>query len=337
MRILLIKKGALGDVLMTTPLIRQLKNSQNCQIDYIVGKSSALILKDNPYIDQLHVLDDDVFMSKNVFKLAKYYFSLRGKYDYVFVLDKHWYFALLTKLIGGVLVGFYRDLPSRYLLNKMVRYDNVNHYQGYYYLDLLTACNLCAVNYEDIKLDLIVTTTDIANVCTKLNSLNVGDYVVIVNSGGNNSFEKTGIRMLPQKVFQQLVQVLLESGTTVILSGGKVDFENNQKLICLLGNPAKLYNFAGDLSFSETGALFASATHVYTTDCGAMHLAVSVIPHKFTGYFAITSPKHFLPICLQSHARWYDEAIYNKNYQLYGEMRGKEPQYFTQLQFPRDL
>lgn len=336
-KILLIKKGALGDVLMTTPLVRQLKQGNQCRVDYITSKSSAIVLKDNQYIDKLYELNDSVFQLKNIIKLAKFYLSLRNQYDYVFVLDKHWYFALVAKLIGGITIGFYRDKLSKYLLNRIAIYNNVERYQGDYYLDLLNISGIILANYEDIQLDLMITDINQQKVDNVLQQNNISNYAVVINSGGNNSFEKTGVRMLPQDKFIDLVNSLLAQYKTVILSGAQVDYDNNQQLMQHINNPSHLYNFAGKLSFSETGVLFKKSEHVYVTDCGALHLAIIAAPNKFTAYFGVTNPRHIVPEYLMKNSIWYDKNIYNESYQLYGALRANEPNYFSKLSFPRDL
>ena len=58
MRILFFKIGALGDTLMTTPLLRQLKrNFANVKIDYLIGKFSAQSLEGNKNIHNIIKFD----------------------------------------------------------------------------------------------------------------------------------------------------------------------------------------------------------------------------------------------------------------------------------------
>lgn len=52
-KVLIIKLGAIGDVLRTTPILRVLRN---CDIVWITGKESHPILKNNPYIGKLITL-----------------------------------------------------------------------------------------------------------------------------------------------------------------------------------------------------------------------------------------------------------------------------------------
>lgn len=55
-RVLIIKLGALGDVLRTTPLLRGLKRDlDGCEIIWLTSPASARLLRGNPLIDQLWI------------------------------------------------------------------------------------------------------------------------------------------------------------------------------------------------------------------------------------------------------------------------------------------
>ena len=54
MNVLIIKVGALGDVLRTTPLLRVLQG----KVTWITSTKAAPLLRDNPYIDHLHCIED---------------------------------------------------------------------------------------------------------------------------------------------------------------------------------------------------------------------------------------------------------------------------------------
>ena len=97
-QILIVKRGALGDILMATPFLRQLhKWFPDAQIDFITSKPFAGILHNNPYVSKIFALDDSFFHIKNILKTIKYFLKLRHKYDYVFALDKHYYFIITTR------------------------------------------------------------------------------------------------------------------------------------------------------------------------------------------------------------------------------------------------
>jgi ADP-heptose:LPS heptosyltransferase len=57
MKILIIRFSSIGDIVLTTPVIRSLKQQLNAEIHYLTKPSFESILKTNPNIDQLHILD----------------------------------------------------------------------------------------------------------------------------------------------------------------------------------------------------------------------------------------------------------------------------------------
>lgn len=93
MKILLIKQTSLGDVLHMTPVIRALKKwKPESEIDIVTDKRALGILKNNPYINKLYVLDiykyeKEIFQSPlKFFSTIKEFFShikevRKKKYD----------------------------------------------------------------------------------------------------------------------------------------------------------------------------------------------------------------------------------------------------------------
>lgn len=75
MKILLIKQTSLGDVLHMTPVIRALKKwKPEAEIDIVIDKRALGILKNNPYINKLYVLDIYKY-EKEIFKSPLKFFS----------------------------------------------------------------------------------------------------------------------------------------------------------------------------------------------------------------------------------------------------------------------
>ncbi len=337
-KILLIKRGAIGDLLMATPFIRQLKNSTNCSIDILVGKDASIVLKENHYINNKFIIDDSWFTIRNAHKFIKYLHELRkNNYDYVFVLDKHWYFNLCANILGGITIGFKREGISRYLLDYSVKYDDVCKYHGIYNLDLLSKIKPQSVNYNDLSLGLAIGNDARIKVDNWLSKANIIDFVVVVNSGGNNAYETNGARMLPKGKVLLLIKELSKIYSKVLLVGGKSDYENYSDYMDCLNSLSNVINIAGVFNLAASAYLLSLSKKSYITDCGALHLAVaSGCKDNLVAMFASTNPKHVLPENLVSRAYWSDEDIYDKNYSLYGNKKVKHPEYFTKLKI-RDL
>src|SRR6476659_6122823 len=59
MKFLIIRFSSIGDIVLTTPVIRCLKKQlQDAEVHYVTKAQYKSILENNPYIDKLHLLTD---------------------------------------------------------------------------------------------------------------------------------------------------------------------------------------------------------------------------------------------------------------------------------------
>ena len=62
MKILIIRFSSIGDIVLTTPVIRVLKSQiDHVQIHYATKRQYQGMLMENPYVDKVHVLDKSLF------------------------------------------------------------------------------------------------------------------------------------------------------------------------------------------------------------------------------------------------------------------------------------
>ncbi len=60
-KILILRFSSIGDIVLTTPVIRCLKTQiKEAEIHYCTRKSYAGILEGNPHVDQLMLLEDNL-------------------------------------------------------------------------------------------------------------------------------------------------------------------------------------------------------------------------------------------------------------------------------------
>ncbi|WOE70345.1 putative lipopolysaccharide heptosyltransferase III [Hydrogenimonas thermophila] len=104
MKILVIKFRHIGDVLLSTSLIKNLKlNYPNAQIDYVLNKDCAEMVSHNPFINKIFSYDRKEIRSKNFIKrlIEEYYFIksiISNKYDLVINLTEGDRGAIISKL-----------------------------------------------------------------------------------------------------------------------------------------------------------------------------------------------------------------------------------------------
>ncbi|EKD44455.1 MAG: hypothetical protein ACD_71C00129G0003 [uncultured bacterium (gcode 4)] len=154
-KILLFKLGAIGDVLMTTPFVRQLRRGlwEENDITYMVGKRSSEVLVWNPNIDEIIMFDEDIFSKRDIWRWMRLIFRLRKlakEYETIVVFDKHWILSL-TAFLGwfGRRIWFDRMGKEGRLLTDELYYD-ASKREVEYYLDLLQSFWIKA-DYNDQK------------------------------------------------------------------------------------------------------------------------------------------------------------------------------------------
>lgn len=300
MKILLWKVGALGDVLMTTPLIRQLRaHLPQAHLSYLVGQSAQAALHGNPHLDRIVTFDERILIDARLHHLGRLLPLLRG-YDAIFVLDKHWIFTCLAWLVRAPLrIGFQRRWQEGLPLTHAVPYGPLRH-EIDYYLDLMEVAGWPTAR-NDIALEPPSETAFTTE----------PDCVVLINSGGNNPHEQSEVRRMPDALFGALVETCAaRHQVSFIGSAAEVSYYKRF-------SGAGRNNLCGRTSLAEATSLLRQAGQVVTTDTGLMHLSAAVNPNV-TAVFGPTHPQRKCP----PGARWVwlDEAQYDARYELFGTL-----------------
>lgn len=316
-RILFLKFGALGDILMATPLVRQTRRAfPKSQIDFQTAKPFGIALQGNRHLDAIHTFAPEIFTNRQLGKTLRLCREIRRRhYDAVFVLDKHPVFALIARLAGiPIRVGFARDLACQMFLTHSTPFGELRH-DLISNLDLLSAVGIGA-DYTDYRMEFRRDGVTVAKP--------VGSYFACTNSGGDNAREATGIRRLPRESFLDLLADL-SLRKTVVLLGGKSDYQYYSALEL----PSNVLNLAGTTSLPQCAELIAGADEFFTTDCGLMHLAATT-DTPICAFFGPTHPGRKAPLRENVRTHWADAAIYDPEYDRRGRLRSGE-RYFQTL------
>lgn len=305
MKVLLWKIGALGDVVMTTPLVRQLRrNLPDAQIDYLVGRSFRAVLDGNPHLDRVLDFDDSILFTVKPGGLPDILRLLRG-YDLIFVLDKHWVFTWMAWLAGARRrIGYRRRAFEGWPLTTAVPYGPLKQ-DVQYFLDVLEAAEL-QVDREDIRPELPAPEPYPVP----------GPYVVAINAGGNNPGESSDVRQLPRPLFEGLVAHLAARRQVVFL-GSRSERAYYEPFTERYG----ALNLCGVTSLRQSWGVLSKADAVYTTDTGLMHMA-GAVNDNVLGIFGPTHPLRKCP----PGARWVWKAehMHDPRYELFGRVpRGR--------------
>lgn len=294
-KILVIRAGMLGDVLLTTSLVKAIrKKYPKTKIYYLVGEWSKDILKDNKDINKLIAFDDTIVFKRKFFQVLNLIRTLRKeRFDLCFVLDKSYLwniFAFLCKI--PFRIGFDRE-GEGFCNNLNVKFDGTKHELDYY----LEICRLLDIKLEEDREDinLAISKKDevFATGIIKKYNLENKTIIGIAPGGAKNPGQEMTVKRWPKERYIELINRLIKNKKiSVILFGGKDDVGLAQDIA--KNTRANIVNLAGKSTIQESAALIKKCNLFITHDSGLMHIAAAVkIP--LLVLFGPTSATRFAP------------------------------------------
>ncbi len=264
-RILIIRFGVLGDVILTTPVIQYIKNKfPDAKVDFLIKTKYHLLVKYHPAIDQIYTIEDNSTI-KDLFATIKE--LNKNKYDLIIDLHANLRsFFVETFLNANYEKTYSKDIFKRRLLIalKINLFNKKKHVVERY---LKTIDN--NFDPETLPLPEIYTSLEIKQRVEQfLKTLNLkSDEILIGLNPGAIYFTKRWA----VKKFVELGQLLLNQfNVRIFLLGGKEDKILSMEIAELLGEKAVVLN--GDLNILEVFELIKHLRFVLTGDTGLMHL-----------------------------------------------------------------
>lgn len=267
LNILIIRLSSIGDILLSTPFIRQLRNFyKNARIEFVIKDIFSELVIDNPNLDTVHVLKQ--VNGKQNLKELKNQLSL-SSYDIIFDLHNNFRSNYLKRRINAkyvrtikkdkckqfVLVYFKKDIyktrltiPDRYLA-LAADFEILDDQKG---LEFFWKSDL----------------EDKINKIAEEAGLNINrPYICLAPGAG--FFTKRW----PVEYFQELKQRIIEQFAFQVVILGD---QNEKNLGRLLDGPGQIYDFTGKLSLTETGIVLSKSMALVSNDSGLMHMATAV-------------------------------------------------------------
>lgn len=272
-RILVIQTAFLGDVILATPVLSELKRLfPDAQLDMLVKKGNESLLLNNPHLHELHVLNKSNGKWKAIFGLIKEF--RKNEYDLVINLHRFGSSGLITAFSKGKKRYGFRKNPFSFLYSK--RFDHkIGDGTHEVERNLSVIAEFGAVTRK--RPELFPSEKDHSAVEEYVKE----KYYCIAPA--SVWFTK----QLPAEKWIELIGKLDEDATIYIL-GAPNDQELGDSII-EKSNREEVINLAGKLSLLQSAALMKSATRSYVNDSGPLHLASSVNANV-TAFFCSTVP-----------------------------------------------
>jgi len=295
-KILLIKLGAVGDLVLVSPFFDQLrKHFPHSEIVLIVGRSSHAAVENNPNIDRIILADDYVLYHGRLLTRLLEFFRLilklrKEEFDLTFILHRAWSFNLLAYLIGvQVRVGFGRGHEGMFLTHPTSVHGVQNERESY--LDLLRGMNIPAV-YEKTYYFLSDEEKDFLGLYLERYDIGSDEEMIAISPGGGDSAKSTmATKRWPVENYIGLIQRLQnDRPCRVILCGGPSDRKIANKIIKSCPDCLDIT----DLSFGDMASLFRRCSIFIGNDSAPNHIA-SAMGIPCVGIWGPTDPRQWAP------------------------------------------
>ena len=254
MKILIIRFSSIGDIVLTTPIIRCLKQQlKDAEVHFITKKQFGGILESNPYVDKLYTIE------KNISEATK---DLK-KENYDFVIDLHHNLrsALAKATIGKKSKSFHKLNLEKWLMVNL----RINKLPNTHIVDrFFETVKSLEVKNDGKGLDYFIPEKDEVNIKTLPAEFHNGYIGFVIGA-------RCMTKQLPK---EKIISICKKISMPIVLLGGKEDFEKGEA-IKLQVSSHKILNACGKYNLHQSASLVNQAKKIITHDTGLMHIAAA--------------------------------------------------------------
>lgn len=270
-RILIVRTDRIGDVLLSTPVIKALRdNYPHAYIAMMVSPYGKAIVEDNPYLDEVIIYDKDS-KHKSWPRSIKFARNLaKKKFDVAIILHPT-NRAHLVVFFSGIRrrVGYNRK--HGFLLTDKIKHTKHlgEKHESEYALDLVRYLGIQAQN-KDIFLALKPESEIWAEELLESRGIKKADKLLAIHPGASSPS-----KIWPNERFAEAADRLVKKyGFKVFVIAGPKDTALAQGVIKHMHEPA--IDISGRTSVSQLASLLRRCSLFISNDSGPVHIASSV-------------------------------------------------------------
>lgn len=266
-RILVIKLDHIGDVLLSTPVFRALKERfSSANIDVLVRPFTAAIIENNPYIHKVLALNPPWFKREktSLLNLLRFITNNLFRYDLVVELHADPRNIFLANLVGRYSIG-YKIRGFGFLFNKVAPYNGKKHIIQQN-LDIVRSIDADASQ----KMDIFLNDSDMDSTRKLFDKYKIKRaFCIAPGTGRINKFWFNDR-------WAGLADKLIEKYQAKIIFIGSTDDKERIKEIVNSMKSDNYVNLVGKTSLKESATVIKQCDLFISPDTGPMHFAKAV-------------------------------------------------------------
>lgn len=258
-KLLLIRFSSIGDIVLTTPVIRCLKLQSKASIHYLCKKNYQSILAANPYIDKIYTIEKRV---GEVLEDLK-----QENYDYIIDLHhnlRSWQVkrALGVKAFSFDKINWQKWLMVNFKINRLPDVHIVDRYMA-------TVETLGIVN-DGKGLDYFIPQKDEVEV---VDLFYKKGWKIKNDQPQYTAFAIGAAHQTKRLPTDKIIEICKKTESYIILLGGPSEKEEGEIIVKQAGQ--HVLNTCGQLNLNQSASLVQQAQKVITHDTGMMHIAAA--------------------------------------------------------------
>jgi ADP-heptose:LPS heptosyltransferase len=251
MKILIIRFSSIGDIVLTTPVVRCLKKQTGAEVHYLTKKSFEKILLSNPYIDRVLGIEKDVSEVLPILKSMHY--------DYIIDLHKNlrtWHikWVLGVKAYSFDKLNIEKWLMVHFKINRLPNTHIVDRY--------MATLQPLSISNDNQGLDYFIPKEDEVNMSPYIEHSQ--PYIAFVIGAAHAT------KRLPN---EKIIEICNQIDYPILLIGGKEDAVNGAVIVAK--SKGNVQNLCGKLNLNQSASVVQQAHKVIAHDTGLMHIAAA--------------------------------------------------------------
>ena len=257
MKILIIRFSSIGDIVLTSPVIRCLKKQTGAEIHYLTKKNFEKILLSNSYVDKVFSIEKEI--SEVITDLKSM------NYDYVIDLHKNLRSLHVKKALGVKSFSFNKLNIEKWLMVNL----KINQLPHTHIVDRnLKTVESLGVKNDGEGLDYFIPKEDEID----LNVIIQKHKFPIINSNFI-AFVIGAAHATKRLPVEKIINICNGLNLPIILLGGKEDFENGE--LISTKSTGYVLNLCSKLNLNQSASIVKQANVVISHDTGLMHIAAA--------------------------------------------------------------